>query len=300
MHNILVIRGGALGDFLVTLPAFKLLRDQWPDARIEFLGNPRFGELGLNRYYFDGVRSLERGSLARFFVPGAELDPDWADYFSEFDLLISYLYDPDDFFHANLARCATGQIIRGTPEVRVSPASRHFAQPLKELGLTLDDPGSELFLTAEDTAFARNFHAQLGERVLAFHPGSGSPTKNWPLRNWQELIAGARALGFEPLLVAGETEREMLSELTPLSSTQALNLPLTHLAAVLQQSRVFIGHDSGVTHLAAATGVPTIALFGPTDPARWAPPRDNVTVFRGGADWSGFNVRAVLNHLSES
>jgi len=110
LERILVIRGGALGDFLVTLPAFAALRRRWPEAHFEGLAYPRVLGLvtGAGRGYFHESRSLEPGSLAGFFTDGLILDPDWVDYFSEFDLVVSWLYDPSGVFARNLAGGAEG------------------------------------------------------------------------------------------------------------------------------------------------------------------------------------------------
>jgi ADP-heptose:LPS heptosyltransferase len=93
------------------------------------------------------------------------------------------------------------------------------------------------------------------------HPFSGSPRKNWPLERYQQL---ARSLA-ERLPVrwcAGPTE--LLAEAVHIDD-------LYELACWLAGARLYIGNDSGITHLAAAVGTPVVALFGPSDPAIWAP-----------------------------
>src|SRR5919202_4302019 len=98
MKRILVIRGGAIGDFILTLPALKALRDARPATHIEILGYKHIAVLAENRFYAQAVRSIEYGPLARFFAAGSELPAELADYFAGFDLIISYLYDPDQVF----------------------------------------------------------------------------------------------------------------------------------------------------------------------------------------------------------
>ena len=73
MHRILVIRGGAIGDFVLTLPAIKLLRDRYSKAHIEILGSKHIAVLAEKRFYADAVRSIESGQLARFFAKDSEL-----------------------------------------------------------------------------------------------------------------------------------------------------------------------------------------------------------------------------------
>jgi heptosyltransferase-2 len=111
---------------------------------------------------------------------------------------------------------------------------------------------------------------------MAVAPGSGAPRKNWPLALYYEV---SRALGWEYGLrvvwLAGPAEEEMLPYLNPLAKAQGqlllANRPLARVAQVLSRCRLYIGNDSGVTHLAAAVGGPEVlALFGPTDPRVWA------------------------------
>src|SRR6266404_5110015 len=94
LNRILVIRGGAIGDFILTLPAIKLLRDGFPDAHLEILGYKHIAALAERRFYADAVRSIESASLAKFFAKNSELPVDLVEYFGSFDLVLSYLYDP--------------------------------------------------------------------------------------------------------------------------------------------------------------------------------------------------------------
>jgi heptosyltransferase-3 len=293
--RILFIRGGALGDFIVTLPTLRLVRQCWPDAHIEVLGHPRIAEIALHRYYLNAVRSVNHGPLSAFFTPRAVLDPTWMDYIGDFDLVCSYFYDPDDLFLINLQRCKPGEILTHSPRVPEGfgrPAARHFAGILEPLGLALaDDTASDLFPSAEDDAAAHGFlnGFKPGMRLIAIHPGSGSETKNWPMESWAEL--GRRLVDTVPdaalLLVEGEADEVpaqfVLEAWKDLPHLRARWLPLPILSALLRRTVLFLGHDSGITHLAAASrrDLPVIALFGPSDPTVWAPPRSGVRVLRG-------------------
>jgi heptosyltransferase-2 len=295
--KILFIRGGALGDFIVTLPTLRLLRQRWPDAHIEVLGHPRLAEIALHRHYLNAIRSVNHGPLSAFFTPRAVLDPAWMDYIGSFDLVLSYFYDPDGLFLANLQRCKPGRILTHSPRVPEEfgrPAARHFAGIVEPLGLALaDDVASDLFPSPEDAAAARAFLTGLkpGTRLVAIHPGSGGETKNWPVESWAEL--GRRLTRAAPdlalLLVEGEADAEparfLIEAWKDVPYLRARELPLPIMAALFgeKETALFLGHDSGVTHLAAASrrDLPVLALFGPTDPAVWAPPRPGVRVLKG-------------------
>ena len=93
-----MIRGGAIGDFILTLPAIKALRDAYPGAHIEILGYKHIAVLAENRFYAERVRSIESAHLSRFFAKDADLPIELTNYFADFDLIVSYLYDPDSIF----------------------------------------------------------------------------------------------------------------------------------------------------------------------------------------------------------
>src|SRR6185503_5065053 len=94
--KILVIRGGAIGDFLLTLPVITALRRQFPEAHLEVLGYPHIVQLAVAGGLVDRAQSIEARALAEFFARDGKLSADLCDYFSEFDIIVSYLYDPDE------------------------------------------------------------------------------------------------------------------------------------------------------------------------------------------------------------
>ncbi len=287
MKRILVVRGGAIGDFVLTLPALKLLRDAFPDAWIEILGYKHIIALVENRFYAQAVRSLESGQLARFFAKGAELPRELSDYFASFDLILSYLFDPDGIFEGNVRRCGVEDFLVGPPKINGQhPAVRQLAQPLHELGLELNDPTPTLYPSPADRDFATTFRATLPAPLIALHPGSGSEKKNWPIERWLQLADWLlrSTCAASLVVIGGEADRQQIELFRVMAERNAIslveNLPLPELAAVLQSCTCFTGHDSGISHMAAAVATPSVLLFGPTDPAVWAPQNRNVRVLR--------------------
>jgi heptosyltransferase-3 len=302
MGRILLIRGGAIGDFILTLPAIRLIREAFPDTHFEVLGYRHIVALGERRYYFNAARSIEYAGLAGFFVPGGELAEELVEYFASFHQVISYLYDPDGFFEGNLRRAGVKNVIFASP--RLDPhsgvhAAAQLSQPLEKLALFLPENRAEwsatVYPTEEDKAAANRFlsgqpelngeHAAFGaggQRILAVHPGSGGRHKLWPLDYWHQLLEALRKRPDAPslLFVGGEADADRLQALRKPGEKVAMSLPLPELAAVLAKCAAFLGHDSGISHLAAATGVPTMALFGPTEPAVWAPLGEKVSVIQ--------------------
>lgn len=287
MNRILVIRGGAIGDFVLTLPAIKLLRDHFPEAHLEILGYKHIAALAENRFYARAVRSIEDASLARFFARDVELPLQWRDYFDRFELIVSYLFDPDLIFEQNIRGCGAKRFLACSPQITGNePAVRQLARPLEQLGLSLGEMAPRLYPSAADREFARRFLLNCDQPMVAIHPGSGGEPKNWPIENWLEilewLLESKRAASL--LILGGEADEKQLTRLRASLPKAAVhfaeNLPLPHVAAVLQKCALFLGHDSGISHIAAAVGARCVLLFGPSDPAVWAPPSNNVRVIR--------------------
>lgn len=284
--RILVLRGGALGDFLVTLPALALLRQRWPESRIEFVGNVTAAALALTAGLLDAVHSQHEARWGGLY--GSQpLPPAQADWLEAFDLVISYWPDPEGELQRRFPARPGQTALFGAALPGEAPAAAHYCAPLRQLGLMpttllfpLRTPAPEKFL-------------------VALHPGSGSPRKNWATDRWLTLARWLEdELHARLLVVTGEAEP---AGLLAGIGQPARNLPLAQLADRLAGCRLFLGHDSGVSHLAATAGTPCILLFGPTDPALWAPPGPNVRVLRRGAELASISladvqqaVRAVL------
>jgi heptosyltransferase III len=278
LSRILVIRGGAIGDFILTLPVIKLLREAFPRAHLEILGYKHIILLAEMSGYANATRSLEEGSLASFFAREGELASELVEYFGSFQQIVSYLFDPDDIFGANLRRAGVRNVICASSKIGDREhAARQLARPLQKLGLYLDNAAAQIL--PNETRLP-------DPNLIAIHPGSGSESKNWPLPRFVE-VAGT-LLGHNPdrrlLLVGGEADAERLTNLRAALPNDRLeiaeNLPLTALAKELRNCAAFIGHDSGISHLAAAVGTPSLLLYGPTDPAIWAPQNRRVRVLR--------------------
>ncbi len=283
--RILVIRGGAIGDFVLTLPAIRLLRENFPSAQIEILGYEHIIELARGRFYADATRSIEYGAMAGFFVPNSNLAPDLVAYFASFQQVISYLFDPDLFFENNLRRAGVKNLLPAYAKIDDSEhAAGQLARPLQRMALFLDEAAARLHPSAEDQAQAREFLGASPARVIAIHPGSGSPRKNWPAENWAAVARWLKERDPQSrvLLIGGEADAAQLAAVQEaLHGTEVLvaqHLPLPVLAAVLERCRLFLGHDSGISHIAAAVETPCVLLFGPTDPAIWAPQNAGVKV----------------------
>jgi heptosyltransferase-2 len=297
--RILVVRGGAIGDFLMTLPAVGALRERWPEAHLEILGYPHITELARGRYYANATRSIDAKPLAGFFIPNAVLDPSLMEYFGSFNLVISYLFDPDSIFASNVRRCGVRQVVEASPRPTELHAAVHYCKPLASLAIYVESPRPRVFPNESDRATASRFLQHIGrEPIVAIHPGSGSEKKNWPTEKFAALCRWlVDELAAQLLIVQGEADEQVAGKLAKLISPRqiliARGLKLVELAAVLERCALFLGNDSGITHLAAAVGTPTVALFGSASMSIWEPRGERVRVVRFGEHDSTLTRQAI-------
>jgi len=288
VRNILVIRNGALGDFIVTLPVINSLKKAFPSAQIALMGHHYF--LKLAQPHVDTVISNDLSGFYTLFNADGEFPDNITKLFSRFDLVVSFIPDRDGIFIKNLKKIGIPWIIDGgfsLLEKLTTPITDFLLSPLEREGIPVFFEPPKIETSFYDKKVAEEFfHSSCngGERddpVVAIHPGGGSSKKCWPKEKFVTLMKWAkRHHGATLLLIFGPADKDIFEAVWPLikgySPVVAENLPLTHLAAILERCTVYLGNDSGITHLAASVGTPTLALFGPTDFKIWGPRNENV------------------------
>lgn len=289
--KILVLRGGALGDFIVTIPALRLLKSCSPDAEITLVGNATAARLGVEDGVLKEAYSQNEARWASLY--GTEpLHPEFREWLGTFSLVVCYWPDPSGELSHRFPIHASQQFLQGSPLPSQGPAAAHYCSVLHSLQKgpgKIQDFRPHLRLPRLPPA------PQFPQ--VSIHPGSGSPLKNWPLDRWLTIARALSSQGHHLLIVAGECDREAAPHLAPFGEL-LLDAPLSHLAYRLAQSKLHIGHDTGVSHLAASLDISTIILFGPTDPAIWAPPGPHVTVLHRGPTPSAISEQDLLRALS--
>ncbi len=303
--RLLAVRRGALGDFILTLPALRALRVSRPGAEIHLLTLPAYGAFAGHFGFADGWRSLEAAPAAALFREGAALEESWREWLAGFDEIISWLPDRDGVFQRRLAACSLGKFHQAPWLADGSgPAARQFGTVCG-----ISAAGHVRLPFGNNAENHLEKPANPASPLIALHPGSGSPRKNWPMDHWLQVMQHfqQREPAIRWRIVTGEAEQDGLDSLHAVLNQAGLpweplhELPLTDLARRLQECRVFLGHDSGVAHLAAACGVPCRILFGPTDPAVWAPLGEPVRILRAHAgDWSLLRPETVMDWLENT
>jgi ADP-heptose:LPS heptosyltransferase len=253
-RRILVLRRGGLGDTLLLLPLLRALRRRHPAAELTVAGVQEFAAVLAAHGGCDRTSSSE--DLALWSPASAR------ERLAAWDLVVA-----DDPAAAAAAPPATTVYTVSLRPVGVAPFALQLARQLDLVPRWPEDG----WLVAPDPA------PRSGPVLLA--PGSGSATKCWPRERWLDL--GAR-LAVAPVVVLGPAELERDDPRRwawPPGTSFVVESEPVRLAARLAAAGVFVGNDSGPTHLAAMLGVPTVALFGPTDPRVWAPVGPHVRVF---------------------
>jgi ADP-heptose:LPS heptosyltransferase len=281
----LVIFPGALGDFICFLPALEKL------ARcggVDLLARSEYGDLIFPTVT---VRSVECREITQLFVPGADQDERLKCFFGSYASIYSWMGSGQWAFVRHLQTLSHGRL--GIFPFRPPQSRVHMADYY--LSCVGEKNVREIFpiirLRSDALTWGRRFWQQSvleKKRVLMLAPGSGAKEKNWPI-DFYKAVAGwwKRRTEGEVIVILGPVEVET-GETEDLDDRALVvrGLNLAQLASLLLRCHVYLGNDSGVTHMAAALGVETIALFGPSDPVQWAPRGRNVTVITQGVPCS--------------
>ncbi|HIE10714.1 MAG TPA: hypothetical protein EYP62_03815 [Kiritimatiellae bacterium] len=304
--RILVLRGGAIGDFVVTIPVLCSLREAWPDCYLVLVGYPHIARLALQSGLVDEVRSLDEVGMARFFSWKPEFDEEQIGFISSFDLVISFLHDPGGIVRKNLTQAGARYVIYRSPLVKNRHAVDQMMLALQALPVEMREGAApHLPLPESRRRRGRDILQEfaLPAAAVAIHPGSGSLQKNWNLDNFISLRTALRErLHLDSFFVLGEADGRIRDALAARRDAPPVvdGLPLTDTAALLGASRAFIGNDSGITHVAAALGLPTIAIFGPSDASLWGPRGRRVRILQAeDRRLSSVSVLDVLDALRE-
>jgi len=280
IKKAVIIHQGALGDLINTAPAIQALKDN-----CELLIGIGSERLKLLEYCGIIDKALVSDAIGFHSLFNENFAPsqNFREIFSNADLAISWLGRGSEIYRKNLKSLAKNIFIF-QEQFPPTPGSEHIT---KILAKPVIDAGIEI----------KNFLPRLnhptkieelgpGYQTLV-HPGSGSLKKALPLAKLFELLdLLSEIFPSEKIsLITGEVEKKMVFEIVKTCPEKLKprvqliqDLPLIKLAEMIAQAKIYIGMDSGPTHLASALGIPTIAIFGPTDPGVWAPPQKWVKV----------------------
>ncbi len=290
VRSILVIHPGALGDVLLAVPALRWLKKRLPDHHIHLISNEAVGRLLRECRVIDEWMSVEGALIAELFSGAVPDSTKMRRWFGDCHLAVGWITEETQGLTTALRSCDIDEIRMQSPFSPQLKSRHHSDRFLETLGGTMADlPGNEPLqlspsLGEKGRAILVGMGISLDQPLVLIHPGSGSPHKCMSATALANVIVALNQEGFCAVVIEGPADEAIVSQLRRLVSMTPTVMREQHLscvAGVMAQAQVYIGHDSGTTHLAALLGVPTIALFGPTDPEQWAPRGANVVVLQG-------------------
>lgn len=313
MEKILIVRLGAMGDILHALPAVTAIRAALPDAIIGWIverkwadllaaaGGPESGEAvnGLrpvvSRLHCVDTRGW-RKSLHRSGTAGTIRDVVKAIRSMHYDVALDF---QGAIKSAVMARLSGATAKAGFADPRESAARFFYSRRYGRIGGHVIEQNAGLAsqaldrqlepvrpLLPADPAAEKWADAEIARLGIAsfviMNPGAGWGAKQWPSQRYGEVAKALAVHGLKTLVNAAPGEEALARELIDASGGQAWMIQCTigELTALTRRARLFVGGDTGPLHLAAAVGVPTVGLFGPTDPARTGPFGENCIAIR--------------------
>jgi len=288
VSKVLVIRLRSIGDTVLTTPSLFALRRFLPEAKIHILLEDWVAPLLEGSPLVDNIISIPRhGNSARARV-AREL------HRASYDVVYN-LHGGTTSTFLTRATGATNRVGYGhyqyarlhnhlapaPPQIWSRPTLHSVEQQLALIGWTgvpvTDRPSTRL--TVIDKA-ALSISSRLAahdvdeEPLALIHPAAALETKRWPAENFARIIEDISTRGMRPVVIVSANERQVLQSLrthTPAPVVAFDNLSLPEVTALAARSRLFIGNDSGIAHIAAAADIPCVVIFGSSNVAHWRP-----------------------------
>ena len=288
-RRALLITSGGLGDTILKLPVLRMFKENESDLIWDAMGYMDFLEVGRNRFYFSNVYSIDGPFIYKFLSRNTEPTSELTDFYSRYHTVLSYHLTESELFYNRLKQYGVARVL-----FKKYPPPEGYSDHIVDY-LTRDyregsfDPVLHapcVFLSNEDRKFARErIEALIKEDMLVLiHPGAGSRTKALNPRFVCRLCKHLRQkLGVKPIIGSGPADMWIYSYLkkAELSNSDYISIigsSVIEYASVLEACDLYVGADSGVSHLAAALKVTSLVLFGASDPNIWRPLGENVTV----------------------
>jgi heptosyltransferase-1 len=303
IERLLIVRLSAMGDVIHALPAAYALREAFPHAMIGWLieerwaellcapGSPRRGPRSPRRPLVDWVHTVKLTGWRKnlFTLPTLQqIATVWNDVRgARYDVAIDL---QGAIRSAVLARWSKAPAVYGAAEPRESPSSLWYTCPVITSGAHVIEQNLSVAAAVAqnrlktprvgfpvDPEVELRVDRQLSEQGFTnfaiLNPGAGWGAKRWPANRYGEVARQLAKNGIRSLINYGPGEENLINDAVAASGGAARPTQgsLTELIALTRRARLFIGGDTGPMHLAAALGVPVVAIFGPTDPARNGP-----------------------------
>jgi ADP-heptose:LPS heptosyltransferase len=286
--KLLVVHQGALGDVVATFPALIHLKKHF--QQIDALCQNQLGEMARILGVVAKSYPLEAAAFATLYAnPAGPCDSRVQTFLKTYHEIV--LFSFSERLELTVRKLTATKVHRISPRAREDQrihVTEHIFCNLVRCGLLeIGASTRHSFLSAIEHQDRRD--RRFDPASIFIHPGAGSRRKFWPLSHFLTTATHLRSEGFRPSFILGPAEYSLADSL---SANDAHNsrihmlADLRELVSLLKSGGGYIGNDSGVSHLAAFLGLPTVAVFGPSDPARWRPIGRVVQVLRSECDCS--------------
>ena len=289
-ETVVILHPGSLGDVLLAVPAIRSLRLRYPECELVLIARPGISQLLWDCEEIDHWVSIEDQNTVELFSQSPRLSGRLQVWLNQCELAVAWLEDKEGILSDTFKRCGVkNKRIQSpfSPLLIQHHQSQRFLESIGELpapsatdrAIQVQKDVLERARTYLDSGPVRRKRP-----IVLIHPGSGSVRKCLNAEPMASLIQQLQQRGLSPVILEGPDDCDIVERVLALVETPPVvlrGLDLSLLAGILTKTDLYIGHDSGVTHLAAALGIRTLAIFGPTDPRRWAPLGTHVTVAQG-------------------
>ena len=291
---ILVLHQGAIGDFLLTLPVIQAAKAATRTSHVEVIASAASARVAAGRSVVDLCTSPEQVGMHTLFSEENALDDRLAERLRSASLVLSFFGGPAETTHHRLSAATTARVVsvdpRPMPETLAAGrhVSEQWASSVREQGLAIGDlrPAPIRIDKARDEPHSGSLGETPGvpRKHVIVHPGSGGRGKCWPVERFMAMVDEMNDVSIAWMLGPAECEpgddrfKKLHERIRQRGEELIVELDLLAAARRIAQADLFIGNDSGMTHLAAALGIRTLAVFTTTDPRVWRPLGDHVTV----------------------
>jgi ADP-heptose:LPS heptosyltransferase len=289
-RTIVMIHPGGLGDVLLAVPAMVRLRTRFPNHWLVLCAEEHIARLLLACRIIDAWTSVQGHNCADLFAGADLVTGQVRAWLQDCDLAIAWTEDLDGKLSKTLKAVGVREVIARSPFSATIRAKHQRDRFLEAINEAPSDDAGDILLTVTEPLFRlgrvclESAGCSTGQSIVVIHPGSGSIHKCVASETLASVVVAVQVSGATPVLLEGPADQEPVKRLLQLCGDPPIvlkDIDVLTVAGVLAQACLFVGQDSGITHLAGLMGVHTVALFGPTDPDRWAPQGAHVAVVQG-------------------
>jgi ADP-heptose:LPS heptosyltransferase len=299
--KILIIHQGAIGDLILSIPAIAAIREYFPHLSFHIMGHP--SRLELLPVEPEQIVSIDKPGLSSFYTTKPDPPGQVNQYLGQFEKVIIFGGKREEALFNGMKMAGITETLRiDTLPDRNIHVTDHQAAVLSLAGIEVKDRTPRIHIEHEDARLADeallSHNLEKSDRIIFLHPGSGSMKKSWSPISFALLAQYLQdTLNIKIVIIEGPADGAQVEEFYKYfnggSTVRIVSPPLRTLAALLKRGKCFAGNDSGITHLSAAVGTPTVALFGPTDPGVWGPRGGNVHIITETVDCSPCNQETL-------